>query len=52
VEIIRLGRRSSGENPYEIKSWESRRVQTALELAGEAETQLIRFLGNYNPESP
>lgn len=50
-EIIRLGRRSSGENPYEIKSWESRRVQAALELADEAETQLIRFLGNYNPES-
>lgn len=51
VEIARLGRRGSGENPYEIKSWESRWVQAALDLADEAETQLIRFLGNYNPES-
>lgn len=51
VEIVRLGRRGSGENPYEIKSWESRWVQAALDLADEAETELIRFLGNNNPES-
>lgn len=23
VEIVRLGRRGSGQNPYEIKSWEN-----------------------------
>jgi hypothetical protein len=51
VETVRLGRRTSGDNPYEIKSWESRWVQSALDLADEAEMQLIRFLGNYSPES-
>jgi hypothetical protein len=49
VEIARLERRSSGNNPYEIMSWESRWVQAALDRADEAETQLIRFLADYNP---
>jgi hypothetical protein len=48
VEIARLERRSSGYSPYEIKSWESRWVQAALDRADEAEEQLMRFLGDYD----
>jgi hypothetical protein len=44
VEINRLERRGEGSNPYEIKTWESRRIETALELAESAQAELLQFL--------